>query len=153
MADDFDFAAEATPERIKAALAQRLAVEGGELPHKEHEGEHPDAVSVRTVTHRGHRIVVRTRYDIEVDGHPFNPAVTVDLGGRVHYHGLPTRDFSSMVDLVCKAIDTFPDDFEQASPRDGEGHPGHSDQPDQPHVGHRLEPPSPDLPGQPEGQR
>lgn len=106
-----DFAAEAAPEQIVAAVAEQVAAAGGSLPHTHHEGEHPQAVSVRTVTHRGHHIVIRTRYEIEVDGRPFSPLVTVDLGGRVHYHGLPTRDFASMVDLVNKAIDTFPADF------------------------------------------
>jgi hypothetical protein len=121
VADDFDFATEADPERIVASLAERVAAEGGGLPHKEHEGEHPEAVSVRIVTHRGHRIVVRTHYEIDVDGQPFNPPVTVDVGGRVYYHGLPTRDFASVVDLVRKAIDTFPDDFAERTGHDGEG--------------------------------
>lgn len=120
-----DFAAEAAPEKIVAAVADQVAAAGGSLPHTHHEGAHPEAVSVRKVNYRGHDILIRTRYEIEVDGRPFAPAVTVDLGGRVHYHGLPTRDFSSMVDLVRKAIDTFPEDFAPAA-ADGPGaDPGH----------------------------
>ncbi len=67
--------------------------------------------SERTAAYRGHAIVVRTTYAITVDGAPFEIAINVDNAGRVHYHGLPTRDFRSVIALVKKAIDVFPDDF------------------------------------------
>ncbi len=54
---------------------------------------------------------MRTTYEITVDSAPFDVHLTVDNGGRVHYHGLPTRDFASVIGLVEKAIDVFPDDF------------------------------------------
>ena len=81
--------------------------------------------AVRTVSHRGHEIVIRTTYEITVDGQPFEANVTVDNDGRVHYHGLPTRDFESTVDLVKKAVDYFPDDFGPGTgpePANGHGH-------------------------------
>ena len=112
MLDLPDFAAEAAPERLVIAVAENAAVTAGmAMSHGGHDVEHPDAVSVRSATHKGHDIVIRTRYEIEVDGQPFAPLINVDNAGRVQYHGLPTRDFASMVDLVKKAIDTFPDDF------------------------------------------
>lgn len=79
--------------------------------------------AVRTVSHRGHEIVIRTTYEITVDGQPFEAHVTVDNAGRVHYHGLPTRDFESTVDLVKKVVDYFPDDFGPgAEPAPTNGH-------------------------------
>ncbi len=126
MPGERDFAAEATPDRIAGAIAEQVAAAGGSLPHSHHEGAQPQAVSVRTLSYRGHEVVIRTKYEIEVDGRPFSPQITVDMGGRVHYHGLPTRDFASMVDLVRKAIDTFPADFQPGAWGEpgGHHHPG-----------------------------
>lgn len=94
-----------TPEAIKATIdAQPDDVVTVE--HHDH-----SMGSERTVTYKGHEIVVRTTYAITVDGQPFEAAINVDNGGRVHYHGLPTRDFSSVIALVKKAIDVFPSDF------------------------------------------
>jgi hypothetical protein len=127
-----DFAAEAAPERVVIAVAENTAATAAmPMSHGEHDGDHPDAVSVRSATHNGHDIVIRTRYEIEVDGQPFAPRINVDNSGRVQYHGLPTRDFASMVDLVKKAIDTFPDDFPD-HPTEPSIHP-HHDHPDTPH--------------------
>jgi hypothetical protein len=122
--DSIDLAAEAAPERLVAAVSRNVAA-GIADTHGSPEGPHPDAVSVRTADHDGHAIVIRTRYEIEVDGRPFQPHLVVDNSGRVHYHGLPTRDFASMVDLVKKAIETFPEDFAGDGPGHGPGHGGH----------------------------
>jgi hypothetical protein len=78
--------------------------------------------SLRSLTHRGHRIEIRTTYEITVDGRPFPVSMSVDHAGSVHYHGLPTRDFASAVDLVKEAIDTFPGDFTGG---DDPGHENH----------------------------
>ena len=130
MLDLPDFEAEAAPERVVMAVAENTAATAGmAMSHGEHDGDHPDATSVRSATHKGHDIVIRTRYEVEVDGQPFAPLINVDNAGRVQYHGLPTRDFASMVDLVKKAIDTFPDDFPEPPI-----HP-HHDHPDTPHDG------------------
>ncbi len=129
---DPDLTAAVAPDAVRAALR----VHGDELatasrPH------HPSALSsVREASHRGHEIVVRTTYSITVDGRPFEAHVTVDNAGRVHYHGMPTRDFASVVDLVTKAIDAFPDDFSPASPAPPDpGHAGHGE-----HQGHEEHP-------------
>ena len=111
----------ARPEAVLAALE----VNADELvdPIDHHGGP---ATSVREVDHRGHHIVIRTTYAIEVDGRPFEAHVGVGNDGRVHYHGLPTRDFASMVDLVRKVIDQFPEDFDSVAPPDeGGGGGGH----------------------------
>lgn len=104
-----DLVAAVEPEALRASLAANA-----ELLRSAAHG-HPGhaAASVRSVTYKGHEIVIRTTYEITVDGRPFAAHVVVDNSGRVHYHGLPTRDFSSTVSLVKKAIDLFPEDFAQ----------------------------------------
>lgn len=121
----------ADPEETVAAVAENVR---RQPPGGSHDGGH-DAVSVRTAVHDGHEIVIRTTYEILVDGEPFDPHIVIDNGGRVHYHGLPTRDFASLVDLVAKAIDAFPDDFahgayepgDDPGGHDGDDHDGHDD--------------------------
>jgi hypothetical protein len=117
------------------------------LPHvkasRPPEGAHTHPGPVETVREHdydGHRIVVRTTYQIEVDGRPVSGHLGVANDGRVHYHPVPNLSYASAVDLVKSLIDTFPEDFE---PGDGHpGHPGHPDQPDHPdhpdhdHPGH-----------------
>jgi hypothetical protein len=103
--DRDELRAAAQPKAVRAAIKA-----AGDLTGAGHH-EHGALTSVRTATHRGHEIVVRTTYEITVDGQSFDVALTVDNSGRVHYHGLPTRDFGSAIALVKKAIDQFPDDF------------------------------------------
>jgi hypothetical protein len=90
-----------------------------------------DAVeTVREDDYRGHHIVVRTTYEIEVDGRPVTGHLGVTNDGRVHYHPVPNVSFASAIDLVRQLIDTFPDEFEGAPPpppehgheHDHEGH-------------------------------
>lgn len=73
-------------------------------------GEH-GMESVRTAEHKGHSIMVRTRYEIEVDRKPVVSPVIVDNFGRVSCHALPNYSFLSAIDLVKQLIDTFPEDF------------------------------------------
>jgi hypothetical protein len=103
----------AQPDEARAALAasaEELSHAAG--PH------HPigDMVDVRTATYRGHEVVVRTHYEITVDGEPFDVHLAVANNGRVFYHGIPTRDFGSAIDLVKKAIDIFGDEFADNAP-------------------------------------
>ena len=107
-----------------AAFREALKARKEEL---EQAGAHRHAAStssVREAEYKGHRIKVRTTYKITVDGEPFDVAMTVDNDGSVHYHGLPTRSFASVIDLVQKAIDLFPADFAD-TPADGHDHGGH----------------------------
>jgi hypothetical protein len=91
------------PERVLTSLTEAqddLQSAGSAHPHQ-------PLTDIRTVRHRGHEIVVRTSYEIEVDGSPFAVALIVGDDGQVHYHGLPTQNFSSAIDLVRAAIDVF----------------------------------------------
>jgi hypothetical protein len=89
-------------------------------------------VGLASARPKGHQITVRTTYEITVDGRPFAIHATVDDNGRVHYHGLPTRDFPSIIGLIQKAIDMFPDDFPEpawkADPDNGSHHHEHHDE-------------------------
>lgn len=119
MAYDADLRSAAAPEAMRAALAARA----DELATASHAHQTGTLADVREAEYRGHRIEVRTSYAITVDGRPFDIHVVVDNEGRVFYHGLPTRDFASVIELVEKAIDLFPDDF------------GQENEPDRPHTG------------------
>lgn len=76
--------------------------------HEPHAGA---TESVREATYRGHEIVIRTSYHLEVDGVAVEGHMGVTNDGQVHYHPIPNLSFNSAVDLVKQLIDTFPDDF------------------------------------------
>lgn len=93
--------------------------------------EHPHEHGVETVRedhYRGHHIVVRTTYRIEVDGRPVTGHVAVGNDGKVHYHAIPNVSFRSAIDVVRQLIDAFPDEFpaeDDHPPHDGHDHPQH----------------------------
>ena len=72
---------------------------------------HQKTENIRKAEHHGHHILVRTHYEIEVDGHRLMGHMGVTNDGHVHYHPLPNWSFTSAIDLVRQLIDTFPDDF------------------------------------------
>ena len=74
---------------------------------------HHEMESVRESTYNGHRVVVRTRYEIEVDGKKIMGHVGVTNDGQVHYHPVPNVSFASAVEMVEKLIDIFPEDFKK----------------------------------------
>ena len=108
------------PAAFKKALKARKA----ELEEAGAHHHGSSRSSMREADYKGHRITVRTTYKITVDGKPFDIAVSVDNDGSVQYHGLPTQSFPSVIGLVQKAIDLFPDDFADP-PADGHGHGDH----------------------------
>jgi len=77
--------------------------------------------TVREDDHEGHHIVVRTSYEIEVDGKPLDVPLGVDNDGNLHSHALPNYQFQSAIGLVKLLIDAFPGDF---SPKPGSGGQG-----------------------------
>lgn len=121
MVEHSELAGAADPDAVRAALAANSEL----IAHAGHAHGGSDLTSVREAEYRKHRIVVRTRYEITVDGQPFDVQLTVDNAGRVHYHGLPTRDFASVIGLVEKAIDVFPGDFAETPGDDADAHSGH----------------------------
>jgi hypothetical protein len=94
-----------------------------ELPDHHHAGPHE---TVREANYRGHHIVVRTTYAIEVDGRPVEGHLGVTDDGRVHYHPVPNLAFPSAIDMVKQLIDVFPDDVRPDVSPEGHGHEEHS---------------------------
>jgi hypothetical protein len=128
--DYSDFVGAAQPEEIRKALAANAE----QIASAGHAHGSGDLSSMRYASYKGHQITVRTTYEITVDGRPFVIHVTVDNNGRVHYHGLPTRDFPSLIGLVQKAIDMFPEDFrEPAKPDPDDGSHHHEHHQEHPH--------------------
>ena len=114
-----EWVAAAQPDALRASLEANAEL----IAHAGHAHGTGDMTSVRQADYEGHRITVRTTYEITVDGAPFDVHLTVDNAGRVHYHGLPTRDFPSVIGLVEKAIDVFPTDFTGQPGGQGEPEP------------------------------
>lgn len=114
----------ARPEVVAENVARRVP-RGGPPPGH----HHGPMESVREATYKGHRIVVRTTYQIEVDGAPLAGHLGVTNDGQVHYHAIPNLGFASAVDVVKEIIDAFPDDFPPAAdPAEGAGTVGgHTD--------------------------
>lgn len=73
--------------------------------------QHPISETVREADYEGHHIVIRTTYQIEVDGAPVTGHMGVTDDGQVHYHPIPNMSFASAIDMVKQLIDVFPDDF------------------------------------------
>jgi hypothetical protein len=82
--------------------------------------------SVRTADHKGHHIVIRTTYVIEVDGRSLDLPLGVDNDGHVHCHSLPNYQFSSAIGMMKQIIDTFPKDFPKPGKRPPKKSPGSS---------------------------
>jgi hypothetical protein len=107
------------------AIVARVTEQGAELPRQDQGHDHGHGMptqSTREATYRGHHIVIRTTYQIEVDGTPIEGHLGVTDDGQVHYHAVPNLSFASAVDLVKQLIDTFPEDFEAGTDTDPHGH-------------------------------
>jgi hypothetical protein len=99
-----------TPESLVEHVRQNVpALRQTQHPHGE------PSESIREVSYRGHHIVIRTSYSVEVDGLPLEGHLGVTNDGRVHYHGVPNLSFASAVDLVEQLIEAFPEDFQSRS--------------------------------------
>lgn len=90
-------------------LSQQLSTnyEAEDIPPAEH--SHHGNISIREAEHRGKKIVIKTTYDITIDGKPLENHLMVDDRGRVHSHGLPNYAYASMTDLVKRLIDAEQD--------------------------------------------
>jgi hypothetical protein len=72
--------------------------------------------TVRTARYRGHEIMVRTTYLIEIDGSPIGGHLFVTNSGDVQIHALPNYTFPSAVDMARQLIDAFPEGFAAVDP-------------------------------------
>jgi hypothetical protein len=95
-----------TPRSIAAHVKTNAA-----RARKAQQMHHGASVVTRETDYKGHHIVVRTSYQVEVDGKPVMGHIGVNDEGLVHYHPIPNLRFDSALDMVRKIIDVFPDDF------------------------------------------
>ena len=96
---------------------KRFKVDHGE--HGDH--ERGKLFSIRKATYKGHQIAIKTLYEIEIDGKSYNAHFTVDNKGVVRCHALPTYGASSVVDLIERLIDLFPNAFQTNRGKQEEG--------------------------------
>ena len=80
---------------------------------------HGESVVTRETDYKGHHILVRTTYEVEVDGKPVMGHMGVNDAGSVHYHPIPNLRFDTALDMVKKIIDVFPDDFDSSAASPG----------------------------------
>ncbi len=73
---------------------------------------HAATETIREGDHRGHHIVVKTTYEISVDGRKVLGHLGVSNDGHVHYHPIPNLSFASALDMVKAIIDVFPHQFD-----------------------------------------
>jgi len=95
-----------TPQLIAAYVKSNAA-----RARKAQQMHHGESVVTRETDYKGHHIVVRTKYEVEVDGKRLMGHMGVTDSGSVHYHPVPNLSFASALDMVRKIIDVFPDDF------------------------------------------
>ena len=95
-----------TPRSIAAYVKTNTA-----RARKTQQVHHGESVVTRETDYKGHHILVRTRYEVEVDRKPVMGHIGVNDEGLVHYHPIPNLRFDSALDMVKKIIDVFPDDF------------------------------------------
>jgi hypothetical protein len=69
--------------------------------------------SIRRDEHKGNKIVIITKYDIEVDGKKIFPPMHVSNNGSVGTHTLPNYASNSALELVKTLINCFPEDFKE----------------------------------------
>ena len=81
--------------------------------------------SVREAHYKGHHIVIKTTYEVTVDGKKFHADLAVTNSGNVGYHGMPNVGFASAIDLMQSVIDQFPDDFKKTRRRSNPAHREH----------------------------
>ena len=96
---------DASPKKLAAYLLK--------LPKPKHSMHRHGglAQTVRTADYKGHRIVIRSTYQVAVDERVMKVPLGVDNDGNVHCHSLPNYQFASAVGMVKQLIDSFPDEF------------------------------------------
>jgi hypothetical protein len=106
-----------TPRSIAAYVKKNAA-----RARKVQQMHHGESVITRQTEYKGHHILVRTKYEVEVDGKPLMGHLGVNDEGSVHYHPIPNLRFDSALDMVKKIIDVFADDFgHHTDPHSGSG--------------------------------
>jgi len=97
-------------ELAKAADPVVLGAYLAGLPRAAHAHPGPSE-SVREDNYKGHEIVVKTTYEVTIDGQMLPLHLSLGKDGSVHCHDLPNYVSGSMIDVLRRIIDVYPDDF------------------------------------------
>lgn len=116
-----DSIARSTERSVRSYLKKNAGVVEGIQKHS-----HQMSETIRQAEYKGHHIVLRTTYELEIDGKPVVGHLQVDDAGRVHYHPVPNLSFASALDMAKQLIDVFPDDFNGTSGTSEDAHHGHA---------------------------
>jgi hypothetical protein len=85
--------------------------------HGEPAATHGHGEGIRRFTHLGHEVEIVTRYEVTIDGQPWDQHLEVLPDGSVTYHGLPQYAVPSAVDLIRTVIEygyEVPEDLREA---------------------------------------
>lgn len=105
---DVEITADASLVQAKKSIVALKKLSGG------HHGGHVHAGDdTREEEYKGHRIVIKTTYEVKVDGKKFNATLSATNDGNVNYHGIPNASFASAIDLMKRVIDQFPSEFKK----------------------------------------
>lgn len=104
--EDLEITADASLVQAKKSIVALKKLSGGHPSGHLHAGE-----DTREEEYKGHRIVIKTTYEVKVDGKKFNAPLGVMYNGNVNYHGIPNVSFASAMDLMKGVIDQFPSEF------------------------------------------
>jgi hypothetical protein len=107
--DPKDLARIADPTAMAAYLAA--------LPRPTH--VHAPAEAVREDEYKGHRILVKATYEVSIDGRPLLLHLSLGNDGTVHCHSLPNYVSGSLMDVMHRLIDVYPEDFPPTAPPPG----------------------------------
>jgi hypothetical protein len=105
------------PATDAASLGKALKKNKPRAAHAQHGGG--PMVTVRKDEYKGHKVEIKTTYEIKIDGKPFSGHMEVSSEGAVHYHPLPNYSWPSAVDMVRQVIDSFPREFNKKAGRGG----------------------------------
>jgi hypothetical protein len=75
-----------------------------------HPSHQPSGLTLHA-THRGYDITVSTKYAIVVDGQLIETPLVLNEDGIIGAHVLPTRSFTSPLQLAKALIEAFPQEF------------------------------------------
>ncbi len=88
---------------------------------RQHKGAHDGRItSLRSTEHAGHKIEIRTTYEITIDGKPYKGHVSVNDDGHLHCHAIPYETYGSAVEFIRTLIDLYPDTFKPVPCEGGE---------------------------------
>ena len=102
-----------TPESIAKYVKQNARKQSSSMKSMMH-GKGGQEV-IRQDDYKGHHILVKTRYEMTIDGQVVTGHIMLTNLGQVQYHRLPNHSFDSAVELARALIDNFPEDFAKKS--------------------------------------